>query len=698
MRTSSGSVVAATLLMLLTIAQSMPAFAQGGPWWNYNWRFRVSLTADAGSYARIDKPAEVAVNFTELFQTSGQSGALDVNSLRVVEVDAQGNILNEAVAFQFDQAALYDPYANATGTLVILMNGSTPAGAQRHYTVYFDMLGGNYAPATVAPRITMNDDVLDAGQLSYEIITEMGTWYYHKQGGGFSSLLDSQGNDWIGYAPTYPGSAGGGPGRGIPNPVYPRGYFHPGFTSSASTIENIGPLKMTIYTANVADDWSERWEIFPKYARWTMLTGDSTYWILYEGTPGGALEVNKDYMVLSNGTQYPTSATWQGDIPGDEWAYFVDPTVQRSLFMAHHENDTIVDSYRNLDSLMTVFGFGREHTRWSHLTAFPQHLTVGLFDATSYAEAAPLITSAYKDLAVTIGTVEVNTIPARPVQQAPANGAVLDSPDATLRWLRAPLAILYHLEVSEDSTFWGPLTVNDSTIADTVRIVSGLRTSTTYYWRVSGRNATGTGPFSVVWKYTTPGTAPDSVDLLAPADSSLAVADSVRFSWHKATPDAQKYWFELGFDAGFVFRTVDSTLTDTAKVVHSLLPNRTYYWKVRAYNPLGWGPFGVVRQFTTSLTGVEPQGSVPGEFALEQNYPNPFNPSTTIRFALPAGVSVRLQVFNLLGESVATLLDKQMEAGAHAVTFDAESLPNGVYIYRLQAGSAVAVRRMVLLK
>jgi hypothetical protein len=89
---------------------------------------------------------------------------------------------------------------------------------------------------------------------------------------------------------------------------------------------------------------------------------------------------------------------------------------------------------------------------------------------------------------------------------------------------------------------------------------------------------------------------------------------------------------------------------------------------------------------------------VPTEFALHGNYPNPFNPSTSIRFDLPEASEVRLQVFDLLGREVATVLNKAMEAGQHAVTWEAGTLPSGVYLYRLEAGEFVETRRMVLLK
>lgn len=98
------------------------------------------------------------------------------------------------------------------------------------------------------------------------------------------------------------------------------------------------------------------------------------------------------------------------------------------------------------------------------------------------------------------------------------------------------------------------------------------------------------------------------------------------------------------------------------------------------------------------ITGVEEPRQVVASFALEQNYPNPFNPSTTIRFSLASAAFASLRVFNITGQEIATLLNKEMSPGIHEVTWNASALPSGVYIYRLEAGSLSETKRLVLLK
>ncbi len=82
---------------------------------------------------------------------------------------------------------------------------------------------------------------------------------------------------------------------------------------------------------------------------------------------------------------------------------------------------------------------------------------------------------------------------------------------------------------------------------------------------------------------------------------------------------------------------------------------------------------------------VEVTGITPSEFSLSQNYPNPFNPSTSIKFSLPVASTVRMSLYNLLGQEVTQLINKEMEAGVHTVNFNASGLPSGTYFYVLSA-------------
>lgn len=98
-------------------------------------------------------------------------------------------------------------------------------------------------------------------------------------------------------------------------------------------------------------------------------------------------------------------------------------------------------------------------------------------------------------------------------------------------------------------------------------------------------------------------------------------------------------------------------------------------------------------------TGVEATGNiVPTQYALSQNYPNPFNPATLIEYSLPHAGKVRLQVFDLLGKEVASLVDEQQGAGTYRARFDGSSLPSGSYFYRLQADGFSQTKKFLLVK
>lgn len=100
----------------------------------------------------------------------------------------------------------------------------------------------------------------------------------------------------------------------------------------------------------------------------------------------------------------------------------------------------------------------------------------------------------------------------------------------------------------------------------------------------------------------------------------------------------------------------------------------------------------------SGVSGIAAGTNGPHTFALHQNYPNPFNPSTVLSFDLPRAATVRLSVFNLLGQEVATPVHERLEAGTHRVPFSGAHLPSGTYLVRLQADASVQVRSMTLVR
>jgi len=118
---------------------------------------------------------------------------------------------------------------------------------------------------------------------------------------------------------------------------------------------------------------------------------------------------------------------------------------------------------------------------------------------------------------------------------------------------------------------------------------------------------------------------------------------------------------------------------------------------------VGWivGYDGIILKTTSGgeiLTNVYYDSDIPEYFSLYQNYPNPFNPTTTIKYQLGNDGYVSLKVFNTLGEEVAELVNEFKRAGSYDLTFNAENLPSGMYVYKLTSGNYVESKKMIMMK
>ena len=100
----------------------------------------------------------------------------------------------------------------------------------------------------------------------------------------------------------------------------------------------------------------------------------------------------------------------------------------------------------------------------------------------------------------------------------------------------------------------------------------------------------------------------------------------------------------------------------------------------------------------TVLTIIDDESLTPKQFNLEQNYPNPFNPTTNINYSIPESGNIKLKVYDILGNEVATLVNETKTPGNYSAVYDASSFASGVYIYRLQTGSLMQTRKMILMK
>ena len=191
---------------------------------------------------------------------------------------------------------------------------------------------------------------------------------------------------------------------------------------------------------------------------------------------------------------------------------------------------------------------------------------------------------------------------------------------------------------------------------------------------------------------------PGKVSLVSPFNLANIQSDSVILVWNQSQPQVFRYWIEWSVDSVFSSPFIDTTITDTVKIIRQLNNNQTYWWWVKAMNDAGAGPFSQSRSFSVSLSGIREELIIPTKFALNQNFPNPFNPVTTICYALPKSARVELFVYDLNGRIVEKLVNEWKTPGYYSVQWDAEHYPSGVYFYHIQAGDFTETRKCLLIK
>lgn len=370
--------------------------AQNTTWWDNRWSARFPITINPQNQAYIDKGISITIDFSgKMNQAQFPTGnTLDINSIRVIDPQTTAVILPSQV----------ETTTNNNHLLSFVMTGTV--NTTKTYYVYFDSAANasnKPSPPEPSLKVTATDNVTYLQHPSVRINTPNGTYYYHKDGGGFASYLDSQNADWLSYNATV-GSAG--TYRGIPNMVYPDGFFHPGETHATSTLLSSGPVKATIESISNNNAWKVRWDIFPTYAFMTVLQKpqNQPYWFLYEGTPGGSIDSN-DFYFLPDGQQKAIGTAFTQDISGPEFAYFGDTSKNIVLFVASGQNDTHTDSYYLMQNNMTVFGFGRQNTN-RFLQQAPATFSFGFAPKTTHATVTNYVQSSIQNPSNSIGNAE----------------------------------------------------------------------------------------------------------------------------------------------------------------------------------------------------------------------------------------------------------------------------------------------------
>gem|GEM_PF-1695973 len=300
----------------------------------------------------------------------------------------------------------------------------------------------------------------------------------------------------------------------------------------------------------------------------------------------------------------------------------------------------------------------------------------------------------------------VNLVPA--LYQAPPamahplnNSADVACAPVTFQWDEAPGATSYELMIDEGTDFVSPV-LTLSGLATTSVDVAELNFYSQYYWRIRSHNEQGTGPwsptagfFTSYWNQT-PAPLPAT-----PMNGAVNVNVNPTVLVWNFVEGAANYRVQVSADADFTSLVADTSavLTHYVLLRNVLEEASTYWWRVQCEGLAGTSDWSAVRSLSTMGGTAVDASQTPTVFSLAAPWPNPFNPSTRLAFTLDHAGLVSLRVHNLRGESVALLLDQApLSAGSHELNWQAGSLPSGIYLVELQAGSQRAVQKVSLLR
>jgi CubicO group peptidase (beta-lactamase class C family) len=258
-------------------------------------------------------------------------------------------------------------------------------------------------------RVRVSEVTIHGDMDCFQIETPNATYRYGKKGAGFASILDPDGRDWISYRP---GDKAKGEYRGLPKCGQPTKYFHCGYGYGQYKTDNVFTSTVTVQEADHVRVRSETrdqksactWDFYPTHATLTLLRIDApTFWFLYEGTPGGRLHPDKDFVICPDGRKTTLDEPWSEVIP---WVCFGTKESPIGFVCVNHQEPEKgqTDSYvswpfvKDKDGSfqdMTVFGFGRKGYRElvqhvPDLTRLPARYSIAFIRSADHATAKAL--------------------------------------------------------------------------------------------------------------------------------------------------------------------------------------------------------------------------------------------------------------------------------------------------------------------
>jgi hypothetical protein len=297
-------------------------------------------------------------------------------------------------------------------------------------------------------------------------------------------------------------------------------------------------------------------------------------------------------------------------------------------------------------------------------------------------------------------SVSVFSQSSSPVLILPENNATFVSATATLTWQSVSGATGYLVQAATDSN-----QILNGLLVDTTNAAGpqftfntgDLQGNTVYYWRVVARFSNIWGPPSQIRCFRTAGTASQETVNLINYVNNLVGSGALNSSQGGILTD--------------ILQNANNQITrdhDVAATVHLIIFKvRVFLLGISGMIPssnaqvLQAGADYIISVIRggDNIAPVDLKDYMPGKtFSLKQNYPNPFNPSTTIEYSVPAAGLVSLKIYDIQGREVATLVDKEQNAGYYITSWNASNFSSGVYFYKLTAGSFTQTKKLLLTK
>ncbi len=374
---------------------------------------------------------------------------------------------------------------------------------------------------------------------------------------------------------------------------------------------------------------------------------------------------------------YKSSGVWPG------------PATNKSLYMKTATSTDSLQLYINKNT--SVAG--------SAEPVYPVNL-VGV--VSQYTSSVPP-NNGFEIIPRTMADFGILTVPPTP-SVVGLNGAQYQRADTLVfKWHAVMNYIMYNFQLSKDSMFT-TFVVNDSSLTDTTKKVTGLDHLTKYFWHVRAFDAGGSSAFSANDSFVTIIAAPAAPAPVSP--HGTGIIRKPMFVWHPSAL-AVTYNLQVSTASSFTANLIDVTLPavdTTMQITDTLDANATYYWRVGAIDTGGVTYSSAVLFKTGTIVGVDDNAGIPKEYALFQNYPNPFNPSTTIHYDIPKNAYVKVVIYDILGRAVVTLVDGLQLPSHYSLQWNPIGLSSGVYFCRIQAqsqdgsGKFSAIKKLLFMK